>query len=122
MPETVPPSSEKIDLKRLREDIPKFYSSRCFNQSHKEWWDDFLSDKEGVYSTPEDASTWLLDDIIVIKKRQHKPRSVDLAGAMISPVVEKSSAETAIEKLVADQLDDIPEVSSVIDAHIFALI
>ncbi|XP_068753053.1 uncharacterized protein [Montipora capricornis] len=110
LPETVPPSSEKIDLKRLREDIPKFYSSRCFNQSHKEWWDDFLSDKEGVYSTPEDASTWLLDDIIVIKKRQHEPRSVDLAGAMISPVVEKSSAETAIEKLVADQLDDIPEV------------
>ncbi|XP_068675637.1 uncharacterized protein [Montipora foliosa] len=110
LPETVPPSSEKIDLKRLREDIPKFYSSRCFNQSHKEWWDDFLSDKEGVYATPEDASTWLLDDIIVIRKRPHEPRSVDLAGAMISPVVEKSSAETAIEKLVADQLVDIPEV------------
>ena len=38
---------------------------------------------------------------------------------MIPPGFERGSAETAIEKLVVDQLDDIPEVNLEIDAHTF---
>ena len=80
-----------------------------------------LSDRKGVYSTPEVASTWPLDDVMEIKRRQHEPRSANagLAEAMIPPAVERGSAKTAIEKLIADQLDDIPEVSLEIDAHVF---
>lgn len=56
-----------------------------------------------------------------IKRRQHEPRSANagLAEAMIPPAVERGSAKTAIEKLIADQLDDIPEVILEIDGHVF---
>ena len=56
-----------------------------------------------------------------IKRRQHEPRSgnAGLAEAMIPPAVERGSAKTAIENLIADQLDDIPEVILEIDAHVF---
>ena len=53
--------------------------------------------------------------------RQPEPRwaNAGLAEAMIPPGFEGGSAETATEKLIVDQLDDIPEVSLEIDAHTF---
>ena len=38
---------------------------------------------------------------------------------MTPPGFERGLAETTIEKLIVDQLDDIPEVSLEIDAHTF---
>ena len=60
----------------------------------------------------------------VMKKTKHETRSVDadLAEAMIPPIVQRSSgADCYWKKLVADQVDDIPdsEVNSEVKAHIF---
>ena len=113
VPEFVPPSNEKIDTKRLKDDIPKFFNSRCFKDSHKEWWTDFLSDKEGIFIAPEVATTWLLDEVILIKKRQ---RVQGAAGEPIETpdvleIPRPLHAQPEIEKLVKEQSDPIPQVN-----------
>jgi len=68
VPSCVPPSDEKIDVKRLKDDIPKFFLSRSFEEHHQKWWMDFLSDKEAIFKVPDPPTTWPLEDIIRIKK------------------------------------------------------
>lgn len=53
-----------IDLKRLKGDIPKFFSSRCFEESHKSWWAKFLDAKYTIFKNPEKSQTWMSVDIV----------------------------------------------------------
>lgn len=113
VPDCVPPSSEKIDLIRLKGDIPKFYNSRYFDDSHIKWWTDFLNDNQGIFKTPEKAATWPLVDIILIKQRQ-RAHVADTPHESVNDVLQiprPPNAPPEIEKLVAEQVDGIPQVS-----------
>lgn len=116
VPSYVQPSDEKIDVKRLKNDIPKFFTSSCFEECHKKWWDDFLNDQDGVFARAEAASTWLLDDIMIIKERQHgqvepQPKEIDETPNVLQ-IARPSNARPEMEKLVVDQFtDEIPQVT-----------
>lgn len=113
IPACVPPSNEKIDLKRLKGDIPKFYNSRCFEDEHVKWWTEFLSHKEGIFKIPEKAATWPLDDILLTKQRQRDqaPAEDQHETASVLEIPRLVNAPPEIEKLVADQVEEIPEVT-----------
>ena len=113
VPDFVPPSSDKLDLKRLRDDIPKFFNSRCVEEKHKKWWTDFLDDKDGLFNNPEKATTWLLDDIIVKKQRQEVNSSSEWPQELVNVlhIPRPPNAQPEIEQLVVGQIDEIPTVS-----------
>ena len=83
---------------------------RCFDESHKNWWENVLRDKDRIFLTPEGANTWPLDDIILIKERQPKPASSDTETSEVIDVPRPSRAQVEVEKLVSEQLDEIREV------------
>ena len=109
----MPPCNERIDLQRLKGDIPKFYNSRSFEDKHVKWWTDFLSDKEGIFKIPEKAATWPLDDILLTKQRQRDqvPAEDQHETPSVLEIPRPANAPPEIEKLVADQVEEIPEVT-----------
>ena len=110
MPNCVPPSDEKIDVKRLKDDIPKFFLSRSFEEHHQKWWMDFLDDKEAIFKVLDPPTTWPLEDIIRIKERQ--PSSVGEPSDSRHPpnILRPANLQPEVESLVAQQVDEIPEV------------
>ena len=110
VPNCVPPSDEKIDVKRLKDDIPKFFLSRSFEERHQKWWMDFLSDKEAVFKAPDPPATWLLDDVVRIKERQLS--STDEPSCLRHPpdIPRPADVQPEVESLIAQQVDEIPEV------------
>lgn len=106
----VPPSDEKIDVKRLKDDIPKFFLSRSFEEHHQKWWMDFLGDKEAIFKAPDPPTTWPLEDIIRIKER--KLSSADEPSDSRHPpdIPRPANVQPEVERLVAQQLDEIPGV------------
>lgn len=111
MPDCVPPSHDKLDMKRLKDDIPKFFLSRSFEETHKEWWMDFLSDKDGIFKAPDAPQTWLLDDILLIKHRQRPSTDEAEESRNVFDVQTPQSIPPEIEALVAKEREEIPEVS-----------
>ena len=102
-------------MKRLKDDIPIFFSSRCFEQSHKDWWDNFLSDKDGVFARPDEVTHWNLDDILLIKERQQNQDqpTVETNAEFLNvlQIPRPPNAEAEVGKLVVEQFrDDIPQV------------
>lgn len=102
-------------MKRLKDDIPKFFSSRCFEQCYKDWWDNFLSDKDGVFARPDVATHWLLDDILLIEERQQnqdQPTVETNAESLnVLQIPRPPNTEPEVKKLVVEQFsDDIPRV------------
>ena len=109
VPGCVPPSADKVDMKRLKTEIPKFFLSRSFDEEHKEWWMDFLADKDGVYKAPDAPSTWVLDDIVRIKERQISPNKPQ-ESRIVPNIPRPQNVQEEIESLVTQQLEEIPEV------------
>lgn len=70
VPDIIALSSDKINLEKLRSDIPKYFSSRVFTEETKKWWNDFLANKEGLFSATEKSHVWLLGEVEAIKRRQ----------------------------------------------------
>ena len=115
MPNCVPPSDGKVDIKWLKDDISNFFSSRHFEQSHVDWWDNFLGDKDSVFARPDVATHWLLDDILLMKGRQQnqdQPAVETNAESLdVLQIPRPSNAEPEVEKLIVQQSsDDIPQV------------
>ena len=70
VPSLLSSSPDKVDLERLRRDIPKFLkNSRVINEEQKEWWQTFFEKADEMYGTPVASGrvTWLLDDLKLIK-------------------------------------------------------
>jgi len=95
VPSCVPPSDEKIDVKRLKDDIPKFLLSRSFEEHHQKWWMDFLGDKEAIFKAPDPPTTWPLE----ASDSRHPP-----------DIPRPANLQPEGESLVAQQVDEIPEV------------
>ena len=110
LPDCVPPSDEKIDVKRLKDDIPKFFLSRSFEEHHQKWWMDFLSDKEAVFKVPDPPKTWLLEDIIRIKERQLASADEPSDSRHPPDIQRPANVQPEVESLVARQVVEIPEV------------
>ena len=114
IPDCVPPSDEKVDMKRLTDDIPKSFNSSCFEEKHKKSWDEFLKDKEGIYTRAEPTTSWPLDDIILLKERQRDNISCISSEreetANVLQVPRPSYAQPDMESIVVKQLDEIPAV------------
>lgn len=122
MPDIIPPTSERINLEKLRLDIPKFYTSRAFTDTTKKWWKDFFEDKDGWFASREKLSVWLLDEVVAIKRRQ-VPQGLD--SQTEQPVQGTEQERTAVhglpqrpanapkdvEDMVLGQLSEIPQVS-----------
>ena len=54
MPRLVKPKSDKLDLSRLKQDIPKF---QALSGGDRQWWQKFLEDFEASLSSTIDTST-----------------------------------------------------------------
>lgn len=74
---------------------------------------EFLSDKEGIFKIPEKAATWPLGDILLTKQRQRDqaPAEDQHETASVLEIQRPANAPPEIEKLVADQVEEIPEVT-----------
>ena len=110
MPNCVPPSDGKIDVKRLKIYIPKFFLSRSFEEHHQKWWMDFLGDKEGIFKAPDPPTPWPLEDIICIKEIQLS--SADEASDSRHPpnLPRPANVQPEVERLVTQQLDEVSAV------------
>lgn len=70
MPKLLTPSNERIQIDRLKTDIPKFFKSRVFEEHHETSWNDFLEDKESLFKPPvEQPTSWPLKDLKSLKAR-----------------------------------------------------
>ena len=112
VPNYVPPSDEKIDVKRLKDDIPKFFHSRSFEECHQKWWMDFLSDQVAVFKAPDPPVTWLLQDIIRIKERQLSSTNEPSCLRHPPDIPRPADVQPEVESLVEQQVDEIPKVNS----------
>lgn len=90
-----------------------------FSEEHRTWWDDFLKDKNGLFSTKEKPSSWILNEVVAMKQRQianqasqcepHdalEPERVQDLGLPQRPF----GAPKDIEEMVIDQISEIPQV------------
>ena len=115
MPPLLVPTSERIQMDRLRTDIPKFFDSRVFEESHKETWKDFLQDKEGLYKPPVgEPTSWPLKDVMAIKVRQiaemphEQQRSI---SGILAHTPRPWNMPAEVEAAVAAQIAEVPQVS-----------
>ena len=63
MPKLVKPKGDKIDLPRLKQDIPKF---QALSGGDRQWWQKFLEDFESSLSSSSDTATaeiWPFEDL-----------------------------------------------------------
>ena len=117
VPDIIAPSSDKINLEKLRSDIPKYFSSRVFTE--KKWWKDFLADKEGLFSATEKPHVWLLDEVEAIKRRQtavreeepQEQQGLDDERSTVADLPQRpSAAPKDLEDMVVGQLTEVPQV------------
>ena len=101
-------------MNKLKNDIPNFFNYRCFEEEHKKWWDEFLKDKECIYTKAEPTTSWPLDNIILLKERQRDNISCIFSereeASNVLQVSRPSYTQPDMENLVAKQLDEIPVV------------
>ena len=71
---------------------------------------DFLSDKEAVFKAPDPPATWLLEDIVRIKERQLSSTYEPSYLRHPSDIPRPADVQPEVESLVAQQVDEIPEV------------
>ena len=76
MPKLVKPKSDKIDLPRLKQDIPKF---QALSGGDRQWWQKFLEDFESSLSSSSDtctAETWPFDDLQKISESSPRVETI----------------------------------------------
>ena len=63
----VSPNAAKVDIPKLRRDVPKFSTSGLSSQD-LEWWNHFLSELDNTFHDLSATSdTWLLDKLLLLK-------------------------------------------------------
>lgn len=58
------PSTEKIELQKLKADIEKYYCSRLFDEDDKTEWSSLLASENSKWKPPERPTAWPLQNII----------------------------------------------------------
>ena len=105
VPEVILPSPEKLDLVRLKADIPKFLdNSRAFSENDKEWWRKFFATREQFYAPQEQPATWFLDQLVQIKRRQQAA-----GGAHCQRIVEDGDTPAANPVVSLPRPGNIPD-------------
>ena len=101
-------------MERLKRDIPKFLDNpRVVTDIQKSWWNEFFANAEKTYSIgPEKSPAWLLDDLLVIKKRA---MTEDVENTYNSTILQNQELSNPpipaeISTLVHGPLANIPEV------------
>lgn len=119
VPDIIAPSSDKINIEKLRSDITKYFSSRVFTEETKKWWKDFLADKEGLFSATEKPHVWLLDEVEAIKRRQtavseeepQEQQGLDDERSTVADLPQRPlAAPKDLEDMVVGQLTEVPQV------------
>ena len=117
VPDIIALSSDKINLEKLRSDIPKYFSSRVFTKETKKWWKDFLANKEGLFSATEKSHVWLLGEVEAIKRRQtavseeepQEQQGLDDERSTVADLPQRQSAAPKdLEDMVVGQLTEVP--------------
>ena len=132
-PSFVTSSPDNVDMERLKRDIPKFLvNSRVTTCDDKKWWAKFFQEEHETYSGVQPTSTtWLLDDLKLVKSRQtarNPVQSDDVIAASTPSVSGKGvcseespipvdslmpqNVSQEVAAMVQAQLEDIPEVFS----------
>jgi hypothetical protein len=113
VPSLLSSSPDKVDLERLRRDIPKFLkNSRVINEEQKEWWQTFFEKADEMYGTPVASGrvTWLLDDLKLIKfgpvarAATHRVENSSVGDSVV-PV----GVSNEVIQLVSAQHEEIPQ-------------
>jgi len=71
---------------------------------------DFLGDKDAIFKAPDPPTTWPLEDIIRIKERQFSFANEPSDSRHPPDIRRPANVQPEVERLVAQQLDEIPEV------------
>jgi hypothetical protein len=72
----VKPKRDKIDLQRLKQDIPKF---QALSGGDRQWWQKFLEDFESSLSSSSDtcaAETWQFDELQKISENNPRVETI----------------------------------------------
>ena len=81
VPHVVSPNLEKLDLNRLKEDIPKYRP--WISSSSATVWNTFMAkDLEGYLSTPESGDEWIMQDVF---KQERPPPSESTSSREDNP-------------------------------------
>ena len=113
VPNFVPSSPDKVDLERLKRDIPKFLdNSRIITPEQCEWWQIWFSNAPKVYGPgPPKPDRWLLDEL--------KEKKISCSTTSVSHHENREEEELNeipigvpedIAKIVEVQCREIPEV------------
>jgi hypothetical protein len=111
----VPSSPDNVDMERLKRDIPKYIdNSRVVTDAQRLWWAEFFANSAETYGVgPAKSSTWLLDDLQLIKKRGiTRAERTDNQHPTLQDqeVPNPCSVAAQMNEMVQGQLGDIPEV------------
>ena len=113
----MPSSPDNVDMERLKRDIPKFLdNSRVITDAQKSWWTEFFANAGDTYGNgPEKTSTWLLDDLQVIKNRainavKDAESHTDVTTFQNQELTTPPNIAAQINNMVQGPLGDIPEV------------
>ena len=113
--EHVKPSDERLDLDRLKKDLPKFTNhSTVFENVLRQWWDHFMNITVPDLFTEKDRPTrWPLDDLVEIKQRQRTARTMHYreGGIGLAAIPRPADVPDMVNALVEGQIDGVPEVS-----------
>ena len=124
VPYIIPPCPDKLDLPRLENDIPKFLrNSRAFTEEDKAWWGRFFESRDMFYTPKEQPTTWPLDEVLAIKRRQQavpndQANDHDFAGDEnqsgnpVASVPRPPNVSDSVVTLVSGQFAAVPEVFS----------
>ena len=57
----VEPCLNKVDLPRLKQDLPKYFSAGVFHDDARLWWEAFISSFESTYGATPTENIWSVD-------------------------------------------------------------
>lgn len=109
----MPSSPDKVDLERLRRDIPKFLdNSRIITIEQREWWQNWFDNAETVYGPgPPKPNTWLLDDLKSMKVNcTTRQDQQDVAQTWLDGTETPPGIPDDVAQIVAAPCAEIPEV------------
>ena len=108
-PECIQLSKEKVDLEKVKRDIPKFLNNcRLFDDSDKVEWGKLLSDNSPIFEKKKPDIVWPLVQLVNKKKAQPAvPDTETVEGVAGKRPV---GFPMDLEEDLKDQMGPIPEV------------
>ena len=107
------PSTEKIELQKLRTDIEKFYRSRLFDEGNKTEWSSLLAPENSRWKPPERPATWPLQNIIANKEKfREKQRQSEFGGNGLEFLGSRpQGVSVEVDEMIRNQVALVREVN-----------